>query len=200
MRGHAVRERAQLSAAAGVFVTLMAIMWGVGIAHAASEAALTPPAAPASAPATAALVASAPTAALAKSREGRERHAGTFWQGAVGKGADSPGWNVWLSASPAPRRRPRTRSPSPRPSPARPTTTVHWAARCGASRAVTRPSGASCGASVRMASTATVSPSPARAVRCPARSPPMARPPPAHGAMAAAASPSPSSAPHATRR
>jgi len=27
----------------------------------------------------------------------RERHAGTFWQGAVGNGADSPGWNVWLS-------------------------------------------------------------------------------------------------------
>lgn len=97
MRGHAVRGSAQLSAAAGVFVTLMGMMWDAGTAHAASEAASAPPAASASAPASAAPVASAPTAALAKSREGRERHVGTFWQGAVGKGGESPGWNVWLS-------------------------------------------------------------------------------------------------------
>ncbi|AXW60687.1 DUF3298 domain-containing protein [Ralstonia solanacearum] len=112
MRGHAVRERAQLSAAAGVFVTLMAIVWGVGTARAASEAASASPAAPASAPATAAPVASAPTAALAKSREGRERHAGTFWQGTVGKGADSPGWNVWLSVyEPGPKAQAQDKDP-----------------------------------------------------------------------------------------
>ncbi len=97
MRGHALREWAQLPAAAGVFVTLMVMVWDAGTAHAASEAASAPPATPASAPAAATPVASAPTATVARSREGRERQAGTFWQGAVGKGADSPGWNVWLS-------------------------------------------------------------------------------------------------------
>ncbi|MEF3061172.1 RsiV family protein [Ralstonia solanacearum] len=97
MRGHTVRERALLSALAGVFVTLMVTLWDAGTAHAASEAAPASPAVPASAPAGAMPVASAPTAALAKSGEGRERHAGTFWQGTVGKAADSPGWNVWLS-------------------------------------------------------------------------------------------------------
>jgi hypothetical protein len=100
MRVHAGRQRAQLSARVGDFVTLMTSLCDAGAAHAAAEAASAPPATPASAPAAAVPAtpsASAPTAAPAKPREPRERHAGEFWQGVVGAGADTPGWNVWLS-------------------------------------------------------------------------------------------------------
>lgn len=97
MQEASARQRVRKQDAAGVFVTLMAALGGAGPAHAGADKASAPPAAAASAPAAAASVASAPIAPLAKSKEQRERHVGTFWQGVVDKGADSPAWNVWLS-------------------------------------------------------------------------------------------------------
>lgn len=112
MQGHAVRRVAQESVGVGVFVTLMAAACGPEAAHAAGEAASSPPAASASASVASAPVASAPTASLAKSKEPRERHAGTFWQGSVGKGADNPGWSVWLSVyDPPPKTRDQDKDP-----------------------------------------------------------------------------------------
>ncbi|WP_439892587.1 DUF3298 domain-containing protein [Ralstonia sp. 25C] len=97
MQQHAAGQAGLASVGAGVFVTLMATLGGVGAAHAGTEAPSAAPQAPTSAPAASTPVASAPTAALAKSKMPRERHAGTFWQGAIGNGAESPGWTVWLS-------------------------------------------------------------------------------------------------------
>ncbi|KMW44491.1 RsiV family protein [Ralstonia insidiosa] len=103
---------ARKSAGGGVFVTLMAAVCAVGSAHAAGEAASAPSTAPASAPAASAPVASTPSPPLAKPQEPRERHAGAFWQGTVGKGADSPGWNIWLSVyDPPPKARDQDKDP-----------------------------------------------------------------------------------------
>ncbi|GCB05430.1 RsiV family protein [Ralstonia sp. SET104] len=97
---------------AGVFVTLMGAVGGVGVAHAGTEAASAPPAAPASAPAASAPVASAQTIPLAKTKEQSERLVGSFWQGTVGKSADSPGWNVWLSVyDPPPKAQDKDKDP-----------------------------------------------------------------------------------------
>lgn len=97
MQRHAVHHVLQKSVATGVFVTLMVSLGGVEAAQAGTEAAPAPPATPTSAPAASTPVASAPTAALAKTKEQYERPAGSFWQGTVGKGADSLGWNIWLN-------------------------------------------------------------------------------------------------------
>ena len=97
MQQHAAGQAGRAQVSAGVFVTLMAALCGAGAAHAGAEAPSAAPQAATSAPAASAPVASAPTAALAKSKMPRERHAGTFWQGAISNGAESPGWNVWLS-------------------------------------------------------------------------------------------------------
>lgn len=97
---------------AGVFVTLMGAVGGVGVAHAGMEAASAPPAAPASAPAASAPVASAQTIPLAKTKEQSERLVGSFWQGTVGKSADSPGWNVWLNVyDPPPKAQDKDKDP-----------------------------------------------------------------------------------------
>ncbi|WP_024973967.1 RsiV family protein [Ralstonia pickettii] len=104
MHRHAMHDVLQKSVRAGVFVTLMGALGGLGSAQAGTEAVFAAPAAPASAPPASAPVASAPTVALAKTKEQHERLAGSFWQGTVGKGADSPGWNVWLNVyDPPPR-------------------------------------------------------------------------------------------------
>ncbi|WP_296226099.1 RsiV family protein [Ralstonia sp. UBA689] len=97
MQGHAVCWATQESVGAGVFVTLMATVCAMGSAHATGEATSSSSAVPAGAPAASTPVASAPTGSLAKPTAPRERHAGTFWQGTVGQGADSPSWNVWLN-------------------------------------------------------------------------------------------------------
>jgi hypothetical protein len=112
MQRHAVHLVLQKSVGAGVFVTLMGAVGGVGVAHAGTEAVSAPPAAPASAPAASTPVASAQTIPLAKTKEQHERLAGGFWQGAVGKGADSPGWNVWLSVyDPPPKEQDQDKDP-----------------------------------------------------------------------------------------
>lgn len=104
MHRHAMHDVLQKSVRAGVFVTLMGALGGLGSAQAGTEAVFAAPAAPASAPPASAPVASAPTVPLAKTKEQHERLAGSFWQGTVGKGADSPGWNVWLNVyDPPPR-------------------------------------------------------------------------------------------------
>lgn len=97
MQWHAVRQWGRGPVGFSVFVTLMGTVCSVGTAHAGTEAASAAHAAPASAPGASAPVASTPTVPLAKSKEPRERHAGTFWQGAVGKAGDNPGWKLWLS-------------------------------------------------------------------------------------------------------
>ena len=97
MQQHAAGQAGRATVRAGVFVTLMAAVCGAGAAHAGTEAPSAAPQVPASAPTASAPVASAPTAALAKSKMPRERHAGSFWQGAIGNGAESAGWNVWVS-------------------------------------------------------------------------------------------------------
>lgn len=110
MHRHAMHHVLQKSVGAGVFVTLMGALGAAAGAQAGPEAASAPPATPASAPPASAPVASAPTVPLAKTKEQSERLAGSFWQGAVGKGADSPGWNVWLNVyDPHPKRRTKTR-------------------------------------------------------------------------------------------
>ena len=112
MQRHAVHHVLQKSVGAGVFVTLMGIVSGVGVAQAGTEAAFAPPATPASAPAASVPVASAPTLPLAKTKEQHERRAGSFWQGTVGKGADSPGWNVWLNVyDPPPKEQDKDKDP-----------------------------------------------------------------------------------------
>ena len=45
-------------------------------------------------------------------KEQHERLAGSFWQGTVGKGADSPGWNVWLNVyDPPPKEQDKDKDP-----------------------------------------------------------------------------------------
>ncbi|KJJ96504.1 hypothetical protein UB44_19120 [Burkholderiaceae bacterium 26] len=112
MHRHAMHHVLQKSVGAGVFVTLMGALGAAGGAQAGTEAASAPPATPASAPAASAPVASAPTVPLAKTKEQSERPAGSFWQGAVGKGADSPGWNVWLNVyDPPPKEQDKDKDP-----------------------------------------------------------------------------------------
>lgn len=102
MHRHAMHHVLQKSVSAGVFVTLMGALGGVGAAQGGTEAAAAAPVPSASAPPASAPVASAPTAPLAKTKEQHERLAGSFWQGTVGKGPDGPGWNVWLNVYDAP--------------------------------------------------------------------------------------------------
>lgn len=102
MHRHAMHHVLQRSVRAGVFVTLMGALGGVGAAQGGTEAAAAAPANSASGPPASAPVASAPTAPLAKTKEQHERLAGSFWQGTVGKGPDGPGWNVWLNVYDAP--------------------------------------------------------------------------------------------------
>jgi len=112
MHRHAMHHVLHKSVRAGAFVTLMGALGGAGGAQAGTEAASAPPAASASAPPASAPVASAPTVPLAKTKEQSERLAGNFWQGAVGKGADSPGWNVWLNVyDPAPKEEGKDKDP-----------------------------------------------------------------------------------------
>jgi len=112
MHRHAMHHVLHKSVRAGVFVTLMGALGGAGGAQAGTEAASASPATPASAPPASAPVASAPTVPLAKTKEQSERLAGSFWQGAVGKGADSPGWNVWLNVyDPPPKEQDKDKDP-----------------------------------------------------------------------------------------
>jgi len=112
MQRHAMHHLLHKSVGAGLFVTLMGAVGGLGTAQAGTDAASASPAMPASAPAVSAPVASAPTAPLAKTKEQRERLAGSFWQGTVGKSADSPGWNLWLNVyDPPPKEQDKDRDP-----------------------------------------------------------------------------------------
>lgn len=97
MQRHAAGWTAGASNGARVFVTLMAAVCGMSGARAAIDATSAPLVVPTRAVSASSAVPSAPTVPLEKSRETRERHAGSFWQGTVGAGADNPGWNVWLS-------------------------------------------------------------------------------------------------------
>lgn len=63
---------------AGVFVTLIGALGGVGAAQGGTEAVAAAPASSTSAPAVSAPVASAPTAPPAKAKEQHERLAGSF--------------------------------------------------------------------------------------------------------------------------
>lgn len=112
MHRHAMHHVLRKPVRAGVFVTLIGALGGVGAAQGGTEAAAAAPASSTSAPAASAPVASAPTAPLAKAKEQHERLAGSFWQGTVGKGADSPGWNVWLNVyDPPPREQDADKDP-----------------------------------------------------------------------------------------